>query len=211
MGKTKGVSYVTDYTLDPPPCPADMSKLIVDKEDRWVSCTNPYHPKSFIKPQTHLRYVMPAVGSPHPSIMDVWITPTAPGAKFTNTSLGFVADQWSQMAENYRPDSPHSSKGLVARAVRAQQGTSTKTDVGWRSPFWYPTLSMNIEIKKRLPPEGVDWLFVRARAKHIRDGRMDAEVTILDEYADLVALSNHVCFIVKFAPEPSPMPKYNKL
>lgn len=56
---------------------------------------------------------------------------------------------------------------------------------------------MNIEFKQLLPPQGIDWLFVRARAKQIKDGRMDVEVTILD------ALSNHVCLIVNFAPEPS--------
>ena len=211
MRKSKGVSYATDYKLSPPPCPADMSKLVVNKDDRWVSHSIPYHPRSFIKAQAHLRYVLPSAGPPHPSIIDEWLTPTVAGAKFTNISLGFVADQWPQVAENYRSNSPHSSIGIVARAMRAQRGESSQADVGWRSPFWYPTLLMNIEVKKLLPPEGVDWLFVRARAKSIQDGRMDLEVTILDEESDLVALSNHVCFIVNIAPDPSAKPKDNKL
>ena len=209
--ESKGVSYATDYALLPPPVPADTSKMAMDKDDRWVSYSNPYHQDSFTKAQTHLKYVMPSSGSPHPSIMDEWITPTSPGAKFTNISLGFVADQWPQMAENYRQDSPHSSTGIVARAVRARQGNSLKTDEGWRSPFWYPTLLMNIEFKTLLPPEGVDWLFVRARAKQIKDGRMDVEVTILDEQSELVALSNHVCFIVNIPGKPSAKPKDSKL
>ena len=203
MKNTRGVSYTTDYILSPSPTPADLSKLATDNDDRWISYSNPYHPKSFTKAQTHLKYVMPVSGSPHPSIMDEWITPTSTDDKFTNVNLGFVADQWPQMAENYRPDSPHNCNGIVARAIRAKQGPSTKSDVGWRSPFWYPTLLMNIEFKNLLPPQGVEWLFVRARAKQIKDGRMDVEVTILDDKLELVALSNHVCFIVDIAPVPA--------
>ena len=211
MKNAKGMSYTTDYTLSPPPAKADVSKLATNEDSRWVSYSNPYHPKSFTKAQTHLKYVMPSSGSPHPSIMDEWITPTSIGDKFTNENIGFVADQWPQMAENYRPESPHNNKGIVARAIRARKGASTKNDVGWKSPFWYPTLLMNIEFKKLLPPQGVDWLFVRARAKQIRDGRMDVEVTILDEESELVALSNHVCFIVNLAPEQTAKGQSSKL
>lgn len=154
---------------------------------------------------------MPFSGSPHPSIMDEWITPTSTEDRFTNMNLGFVADQWPQMVENYRPNSPHNSHGIVARAIRSKNGTSTEADSGWRSPFWYPTLLMSIEFKKILPPQGVDWLFVRASAKQIKDGKMDVEVTILDENSELVALSNHFCFIVDLAPKSSAKGKGSKL
>ena len=127
--------------------------------------------------------------------MDEWLTPTDPDERFTNASLGFVADSWPQMCENYRDGSPHGSEGTVKRATAALRGEGGEKR-GWMSPFWYPTLLMNIEIKKLLPAEGVRWLFVRARAKQIQDGRMDVEVVIMDERMELVALSSHVCFIV---------------
>lgn len=73
---------------------------------------------------------MPLSGSPHSSIMDEWITLTSKGDKFTNVNLGFFADQWPQMDENYWLDSPYSSNFIVARAIRAKKGTSTKSDVG---------------------------------------------------------------------------------
>ena len=211
MKNAKGMSYPTDYTLSPPPAEADVAKLATGEDSRWVSCSIPYHPKSFNRAHSHLKYAMPSSGSPHPSIMDEWITPISTADKFTNASLGFVADQWPQMAENYRPHSPHSCNAIVARAIRAGQGTSAENDIGWQSPFWYPTLLMDIEFKKLLPPQGVDWLFVRARAKQIKDGRMDVEVTILDEESELVALSNHVCFIVDIAPEQTAKRQSSKL
>lgn len=72
---------------------------------------------------------------------------------------------------------------------------------------------MTLEIKKLLPPQGVKWLFVRAQAKEVRNGRMDTEVTILDEKLKLVALSHHVCFIIENAHGPlkKAVPKEEKL
>ena len=84
--------------------------------------------------------------------------------------IGFFADQRSQMRENYQAGCIHSSEGIVAQALRAANGATRPEDEGWRSPFWYPTLSMIIGIKKLLPEEGTEWLFWRARAKEIKDG-----------------------------------------
>lgn len=62
--------------------------------------------------------------------------------------------------------------------------------------MWYPTLLLNLDIKKALPEEGVRWLFVRLQAKQIKNGRYDLEVLAMDTEGDLVALSHHVCFAV---------------
>ena len=58
---------------------------------------------------------------------------------------------------------------------------------------------MGLEVKKLLPLEGVKWLFVRAQAKQIKNDCIDAELTILDEILELVALSHHVNLIIDFA------------
>lgn len=62
--------------------------------------------------------------------------------------------------------------------------------------FWYPTLLLNLDIKKSLPEEGVEWLFARVDTKQIKDGRMDIDLVILDEEGDIVALSTHVALAV---------------
>jgi acyl-CoA thioesterase FadM len=73
-----------------------------------------------------------------------------------------------------------------------------KTKGGSTKParFWYPTVLLNIDFKKPLPEEGVEWLFVRVDTKQIKNGRMDLEVVILDEGGDIVALSQHVALAV---------------
>lgn len=62
--------------------------------------------------------------------------------------------------------------------------------------LWFPTLVLNLEIKKLLPPAGVEWLFVRVRPKQIRNGRMDLEIVVMDEENEIVALSSHVALLV---------------
>jgi len=51
-------------------------------------------------------------------------------------------------------------------------------------------MSMTTEIKK--VPKGAKWLYMRARANVIKDGRYDLEVHILDQSGELVALSKHI-------------------
>ena len=191
-----GVSYPTGYTLLPTPCPVDVSRLSNNQDPSWIPFTNPYSTDSFGKARTHLRYFIPRDGPPHPSITDEWITPVRPGERFTNDIIGFVVDQWPHFCENFRPGSPHSAMGIIDRVEKASSQTLPYQPNKWETPFYYPTLHINVEFKKLLPPEGARWLFVRARAKQIKDGKFDVEVVVLDDEGEIVALSNHVALIV---------------
>lgn len=114
--------------------------------------------------------------------MDEWVRFAPfkrPGGKWTNESLGFIADMWPQIVETYITEDQPLPREQVDKEAR----------------YWYPTVLLNLEVKKVLPAEGVDWLFVRVRAKVIKNGRMDLEVVIMDEGMEIVALSNHVTLI----------------
>ena len=197
MCSANGFSASTEYTLTPPPAPAQLKKLAGGGDQNWIGWKYPWHPLSPLKAATHFRFFFPIEGAPHPSITDIWLTPIGASETFTTNMLGSVADTWHRMVENYRTDAEWSTKNLVTRAMRAGQESSTATDRGHKAvPYGYPTLSMSLDIKKHLPAPGVKWLFIRAQAKEIKNGRMDAEVTILDEFHELVALSHQVSFIV---------------
>jgi len=71
-----------------------------------------------------------------------------------------------------------------------------KNTVPRDAKFWYPTLLLNLDIKKALPEEGVEWLFVRVASKRIQNGRLDLEAVILDQEGEIVALSHHVCLVL---------------
>lgn len=117
---------------------------------------------------------------------DEWLC-WADGGKFTQSALGVVVDQFPQLVEIYPGTQPLDASGEDADIGKKKRD---------RKPNWYPTVLLNLDVKKALPEEGVNWLFVRVRAKKIQNGRKDLEVVVLDEGGDLVAISNHVCLIL---------------
>ena len=202
MHAERGFSAETGYILSPPPSPAQVAQLANGTDPNWIGWTYPWYPKSFLKASTHFRFFFPIDGGPHPSITDVWLTPVRSSDAFTTEMLGCVADNWHRMVENYRPNAAWSIKKMVARAMQVGQDSSTDVDRGRTPvPYSYPTLSLSLEIKKLLPAQGVKWLLIRAEAKEIKNGRMDAAVTIVDENLELVAVSQQVSFIVDLVEE----------
>ncbi|KAI9852571.1 MAG: hypothetical protein M1824_001860 [Vezdaea acicularis] len=185
-----GPTLPTLPPLTPTPLPATLSLLPTNNDPNWTPGILP-HP-SFRKAAQHLLYHFPRDGPAHPSFCDEWIQ-LASGERFTDKCLGYVCDMWPQVVENYRSASHGDGDSPEALTSPQDNHTDQKLETGLN---WYPTLLLNLEIKKLLPPEGLDWLFVRVRAKQIRNGRLDLEVVALDEEGEIVALSHHVCFVV---------------
>ena len=69
--------------------------------------------------------------------------------------------------------------------------------IGYSTSYSHPTLLMHLEIKRLLPPQGPESLFVRAHAHEITNGRFDANVTIMNEKFELVALCHQICLVVE--------------
>lgn len=163
-----GLTFDTQHILSPPVPSVDLAKLEQDEDPDWVRQAEMPFPK-FRKASTKLKFHFPRAGQAALSTADEWLC-WADGSNFTNTSVGFVADMFPLIVENYK---------------RKDQG-----------PFWYPTLLLNLDIKKSLPPGGVKWLQIRVQAKRIQNGRMDLEVFVHDAQGDLIALSHHVGFVM---------------
>lgn len=192
----EGVSLNTSFTLLPAPAttPSSLDRMRQGNDPEWCLYPVPAHHRAMSQPAFRvLEYYSPraeaAAGPAGASgILDRWIRfPT--GERFTDASLGFVADAWPIIVESYRPKPP----------LTDDETEESQTPFPWDSLFWYPTLNMSIEIKKRLPAEGLEWLFIRVRTKQIRNGRMDMEVVVLDETGDIVALASHVNLVLGLA------------
>ncbi|KAI1133977.1 thioesterase-like superfamily-domain-containing protein [Hypoxylon sp. FL0543] len=176
MDTETGLSLKTLWSLHPapPPRPADFATLFTTGEDPvWVEQTHKPYAK-FRKVGNRVRTFLPREGQSLPGLVDEWLRLDS-GENFTNESLGFVCDQFPPIID-----------GLWRR----EMGDDPVL------PFWYPTAVLNLDVKKTLPPEGVECLFVRVRTKSIKNGRMDLEIVILDDAGDLVALSHHVVLVV---------------
>ena len=168
IDKEEGISFDTQYKLTPPVPPVDLAKLDLGTDANWMWWEKMPFPK-FRKASQRVKFHFPREGPKTRNMADEWLC-WADGTNFTNTSIGFVADMFPQIIERYRDKS--------------------------QGPFWYPTLLLNLDVKKSLPPEGAKWLQVRVEIKKIKNGRMDLEVHILDAEGDLVALSHHVAFVL---------------
>ena len=127
----------------------------------------------------------------------------AHGERFTQESLGFIVDSFPQLVETAQTSGELSKEmdrlRIGGMQVNKLNDARSPEDVLARSQwakFWYPTVLLNMDIKKALPAAGLEWLFSRVKAKQVRNGRMDIEILILDEEGDIVALSNHVALIV---------------
>lgn len=143
---------------------------------------------NFRRASNRVRFFFPKQGQQLRSLADQWIT-FRNGEKFTNAALGYVCDMFPQIVESYSAEEdPY--------AVKHKNTVDPKTGEKNWAKFWYPTVLLNLDIKKPLPEEGVQWLFVRTQAKLIRNGRLDLEVIIFDEGGEVVALSHHVVMVL---------------
>lgn len=59
------------------------------------------------------------------------------------------------------------------------------------------TLSLDVEFKKRLPKEGLPWIFTRTATKVLQDGRMDVDVTMCDQEMELLCQARHLILVLE--------------
>ena len=190
-----GLSLPTSFELRPPALPADLNALITKGEDFNWALRRSYAFHKFRRALQNIHSYLEKPGRrprdrPR-SIVDHWVrfTPGRGPGKWTNDALGIVVDMFPQVVESYI----NAERGETDLQEKAPDENSAP-----RPKYWYPTLSMNLDVKKLLPPEGVEWLFVRVQAKVIKNGRLDLDITVLDSEGEIVALSSQ-CSLVMHA------------
>ncbi|KAK6218708.1 hypothetical protein LQW54_002631 [Pestalotiopsis sp. IQ-011] len=181
IARESGLTLPTAWRLDPAPPPADLDKLAVHGMDgTWAECKS-LRP-DFRKASLNVNmYTVKPTGRVDRGVVEQWIKLRS-GEHFTNASLGFLSDMFPLMVESYAED---------GEAVR---GAGVSERQLYR--HWYPTLALNLDVKKLLPEGGAKWMFVRVQSKMIAHGRKDLEVIIMDEKKEIVALSHHVAMIL---------------
>lgn len=190
LSKEQGVTLPTAFCpqqlVGAPPTP-DFAALKENRDPNWARFEFPGgSPLSYARCLQNVVYHDPRGGQPAKTIIDKWLRP-ASDEKWTASSLAFVSDCYPYVVEAHRPTKEEAEE-------KARWGESIPFSPNTR--FWYPTIVLNLEIKKALPEEGVEWLHLRVQSKQIKDGRFDLEVLLVDEHGDLVAISHHVNLIL---------------
>jgi acyl-coenzyme A thioesterase PaaI-like protein len=193
-----GISASTGWKPQPPP-PAgsradgsiDFAALSRGSDGAWQKLTPPF--PEFRKATAQIELYGPGDGASQQRRnggmgIDQW-------ARFRPG--GDVNGRWTDAAVTYLIDMfPMALDGfdtMSATAVAKENGGAAEA---MRAKFWYPTVTLNVDMKKHLPAEGVEWLYSRVVTKVVRDGRTDLEVTILDENGEVIALSTQVGLVV---------------
>ncbi|KAJ4113916.1 hypothetical protein NW768_011446 [Fusarium equiseti] len=180
-----GLTLATDWQLLPPAPPINLERAVKGLDPNWSSEAG----RIQIDHLASLGFVRAVEGvfesyyrrqPGRKGLEDAWIRLSS-GERLTNATLPLVADAKPYVVESWRPTPDESSE---------------RVPFSRNDPFWYPTLVMNLDIKKLLPDEGVEWLFIRTEARKIDQGRLDLQVSILDQEGDLVAVASHINLVL---------------
>ncbi|KAH7161721.1 thioesterase-like superfamily-domain-containing protein [Dactylonectria macrodidyma] len=176
----EGISIPTGFDVKDPPPPVDLSQLAAGKDANWERLHMPI--MDHVPILHNLEFYTPKGCSFRPATYDFWVR-MANVEGFTNASLGYISDAGPPLlVETFRPSGPDS--------VVPEGGFA------FNKMFWYPTVTMSLEVKKPLAADGEEWLRMRVAAKVLKNGRYDAEVIVFDRHGEVVALSNHVALAV---------------
>ncbi|KAK6333952.1 hypothetical protein TWF696_002464 [Orbilia brochopaga] len=126
-----------------------------------------------------------------PGVVTSWVTFDNPDEMITNEAVALIADLFVGVVEQLDPD-----------AWSEDSGKTSPT-----SKYWYPTLSLCLDIKKALPKEGVKWVYTKVQSQQIKNGRWDLQVVLLDQDGELLATGSQVALMVDAARNTKPRGK----
>lgn len=204
LTKFSGISLPTGYEGTPaaelPPLPDLGALKAKDTDGTWVKSKIP-GPTKFVRSLLNWDFYLPREGPLTPGVLDMWIS-LASGEPITQSALAYVADSFPYNLHLFLA-APELRKLLESQPDPAAETTEKKTERQelkekdrQRATLWFPTVVMNLEAKKALPEEGVEWLAVRITSKQIKDGKFDLDILIRDVEGEIVALSHHVAMIL---------------
>ncbi|KAK7752299.1 hypothetical protein SLS62_005835 [Diatrype stigma] len=209
LGSFAGMSLPTGYEVTaaaalPSPMP-DFERLIATgADDAWEEAKAPAGPSSssdFTRSLRNWNFYEPRAGPLTPGALDMWVR-FASGERLTQAALPYVVDSFPFNLHTFLA-APEVRQLLLEPPPAPQQdptGAARAEDLRkkdrQRAGLWFPTVVMNLEAKKALPDEGVEWLAVRVTSKQIREGKFDIDVLVRDVEGEMVALSHHVAMIV---------------
>lgn len=192
-----GTTTNTDWTIHPPPVAGtkpngavDLTALATTGQDgAWTRLAKI---SDFRRALQHVEAYVPRSDNRR-GINDQWarFRPGGgggdggdKGARWTDESVMYLIDLFPMALEGL---------GKMALSEAPADG-----DLGEVPMFWFPTVTMGVDVKKRLPAGsgGVEWLYSRIVNKVIRDGRMDTHVEVVDEGGEVVALASQVALIM---------------
>lgn len=190
-----GISIPTPPHVRIPPRPDFSALKAFGKDDAWVEAIPPAA-ANFAPALRNWHFYMLRDGSYTPGVLDVWMR-LANDELITQGALAYVADSFPYNLHGYISVPEVKPVTQTDEPPAREPGIVTDEKVHMpRSRFWFPTLSLNVEAKKAMPHEGVEWVAVRVVSQQFKDGRFDLDAQVRDENGELIALGHQVALVV---------------
>ncbi|KAI0439235.1 thioesterase family protein [Xylaria telfairii] len=207
LSSSKGISMPTGYeTTAPdalPPLP-DFERLKAEGSDPyWTESRLPGSNDSLRSLRNWHLYV-PRGDPLIPGVLNAWLR-SASGENIKQGALTYVADTFPVETNTFIA-APEVRTFLLQQQAEARDQALSDKRAGKKkeggesgvlhSVLWFPTVVLNLEVKKALPEEGAEWLALSVMSKQMRDGRFDIEIVVRDVEGEIIALSHQVALIV---------------
>lgn len=193
-----GLTAPSGWTLSPPPPsprppeqsstePAEMPPPSNDGTTPWVRIKERF--PGFRQISVHTTLYCPPEAHQRRNIVDQWarfnpLGPKGGPGRWTNEAMVLLTDLYPLVINGL---------DVAARTFRRREGSDDKDNTPMS---WFPTVTLNVDFKRRLPPDGEAWLYSRVVLKDVRNGRTDIEVVLMNERGEIVALGNQVGLVL---------------
>jgi hypothetical protein len=196
--KSVGPTAQTDWTLHPKPDPRpSFERILAQKSDgNWLA----HNLSGEILPFTSRQITLyPRNGFPSAGVCDMWYTFTD-DERMDSTYLTLMTDCIPSLSDTLLRNEglydahktfAASAKWDVANPGVPVQLTNSLNEAA-NAMLFNSTVTLDIEFKKRLPRDGLKWLFTRAATKVLNGGRMDLDVTLCDDQMEMVCQARQV-------------------
>ncbi|RYP83145.1 hypothetical protein DL769_001451 [Monosporascus sp. CRB-8-3] len=200
--KHVGPTVPTDWRLHPPPRPApNFDRVLAHQPDEhWL----PAHLAGEILPiNRHQLILNPRDGFPVDGICDAWSTFLG-GERMDATCLTFMTDLIPSMSDTLLRNGGifDARASFVKMEKWAEKNPGVPAELtnsfkeAMRATVFNQTVTLDIEFKRRLPKEGIQWTFTRSESRMLERGRLDLDVTICDEKMELLCLARQVILVL---------------
>ncbi|KAK7973280.1 hypothetical protein PG988_007414 [Apiospora saccharicola] len=191
---------VPTHCLDPAAAAATQTRLRAHPE--WV----PAIYSGEVIPFTGRILVLdPRAGNPVDGICDAWNGFANPEERIDSTTLAFLTDLIPSMSDTLLRNGglydAHAFQEKAKRWADANPGVpaplTNSLAEAMKAKTLNQTVTLDVEFKRRLPAAGLRFVFMRTSTKMLRDGRMDADLVVLDEDMGIVCTSRQVLLVLE--------------
>ncbi|KAI0181175.1 thioesterase family protein [Hypoxylon sp. FL1284] len=197
-----GPSAPTAWRLHPAPAPVpDFAAVSAHKPDaNWLAT----HLTGEILPFTRRQLVLnPRTGFDVDGICDAW-NRFAGDERMDATYLVLMADCIPSMSDTLlRNGGLYDARrnfALMERWAETHPGVPAELTNSFReamrTSIFNNTVTLDIEFKRKLPKEGVQWTFTRAESRMLENGRLDLDVTICDQNMDVLCIARQAILVL---------------